>query len=413
MANINNYLQWRGDITLEERPFNDVDNIILSVLSYLDFTGIVADEKSGERISLRQVCKRFLDEVDSAGGNIIPYVRSVARVDTRFVRLLGESQRFGSAQLCAYVDVIDQKRALQFSALQIDLSNGETYVAYRGTDNTIVGWREDFMLSFTVTEAQRSAAAYLQRVFDRTEKQGRTLRVGGHSKGGNLAEYAATCCSDEQRKRIIRVYSNDGPEMAPEVMPRDPREVLGNRLKHIVPSYSVIGMLFARPDDQRIIAKSTAIGIAQHDMMTWQVMRTGVDEALELQPDCVLLNEAIAQWARGISLDERERVTKEVFDALQVGGATRFDEIVASPVGLQKVLSALGNTDSRTQDLAIALVEGTVGTSMNAVRSATRTAIEQWRRGAQEMANDAARIFQAAGRDIKVPISALRPNRRR
>jgi len=413
MANINNYLQWRGDVTLEERPFNDVDNIILSALVYLDFTGIVAGEESGERITLRQACKRFLDRVDNAGGDIIPYVRSVARVDTRFVRLIGESQRFGSAQLCAYVDVIDQKRALQFAALQINLSNGETYVAYRGTDSTIVGWREDFMLSFTVTEAQRSAAAYLQRVFGRTEKQGRTLRVGGHSKGGNLAEYAATCCSDEQQKRIIRVYSNDGPEMAPEVMPRDPHDVLGIRLKHIVPSYSVIGMLFARPDDQRIIAKSKAVGIGQHDLMTWQVLHTGVEEALELQPDCVVLNEAIARWAQAIPLDERERVTNEVFDALQVGGATRFEEIAASPVGLQKVLGAFGNTDSRTQELAVALVEGTVGTSMNAVRSATRSAIDQWRRGAQEMASDAARVFQAAGRDIKVPMSAIRSNRRR
>ncbi|MBQ9317267.1 MAG: DUF2974 domain-containing protein, partial [Atopobiaceae bacterium] len=231
MANINDYLQWRGDISLEERSFNDADNVILSVLSYLDFTGIVPGERTGAGIGLALACRRLLER---AGGDVVPYVRSLAKIDSTFVELMADSRRFGSATLRSYVDVVDEARSLQFSAFQVDLPSGETYVAFRGTDSTLVGWREDFMLSFEVTEAQREAATYLERALVRAAEQGRMVRVGGHSKGGNLAEYAAVCCPSELRERIVRVYSNDGPGMAPEVMRRDGREVLGDRLRRIV-----------------------------------------------------------------------------------------------------------------------------------------------------------------------------------
>ena len=304
---------------------------------------------------------------------------------------MADSRRFGSATLRSYVDVIDEARSLQFSAFQVDLPSGETYVAFRGTDSTLVGWREDFMLSFEVTEAQREAAAYLERALVRAAEQGRMVRVGGHSKGGNLAEYAAVCCPSELRERIVRVYSNDGPGMAPEVMRRDGREVLGDRLRRIVPTYSVVGMLFARADDPRIIVPSTGVGIGQHDPTTWQVLRTGVEEALQLLPECVPVNEAVARWAEGIPLGERERVTNEVFDALEAGGATRFDEIGASAEGLQQVLHALANTDDRTRELAMALVGGTLDTSVDAARKAATEFFDQWKRGMRSAVEDAAR----------------------
>ncbi len=409
MSNIHDYLAWRGDVTLGERPFNDVDNIILSTLSYLDFTGIVPGEQSAEGVNLSKACRRLLE---ICNGDVAKRVHALIKIDARFVALMANSTRFGTATLRAYVNKVDEARSLQFSAMQIDLSNGETYVAYRGTDCTIVGWREDFMLSFKVTEAQREAARYLDRALKRAAEQRLSVRVGGHSKGGNLAEFAAVCCPAKLRERIVRVYSNDGPCMSPEVMKRDGRTVLGDRLRRIVPSYSVVGMIFARPDDPRIIVESTGIAIGQHDPTTWQVLRTGVQEALALQPECVALNKAIAQWTESISLEERERVTNEVFDALEAGGATRLEEIASSTTSLQHVLRALRSTDERTQELALALVDGAMGTSMGAVRKATHDTIEQWRQGAQIVADDAARFLQAGGKDIHIPMRVLRSTRR-
>ena len=397
MANIYDYLRWRGDLSFEERPFNDVDNIILSALSYLDFTDIVPSEEEGGSIELAKACLKL---IELCGGDIAPRVRSFAKIDTRFVELLVSSRRFGKSMLSAYVDEVDESRSLQFAAMQVDLPSKESYIAFRGTDDTIVGWREDFMLSFEVTEAQRLALQYLERAIGRCAQQGRRVRVGGHSKGGNLAEYAAVCCREDLREHIVMVYSNDGPGMAPEVMARSTQAVLGPRMRHIVPTYSVIGMLFARKNERRIIAGSTGSGlIGQHDLTTWNVTWSGVDEVLDLLQDCKVLNEAIAKWAKSVPLDERERVTNEVFDALAAGGAMRLDEIAATTEGLQKVLRALGKVDDRTRELAVKLVESTVNTATTAARKTASSILDAWKKSMQLAAGDAARSVQSAAED--------------
>lgn len=399
MATIKDYLRWRGDLTFDERPFNDVDNVICATLSYVDFAGIVPAERTGSGISLAYAIGRLLEQ---ATGDVAPYVRSLARIDNELLELLADARRYRDLTLRAYANVTDEARALQFAALQIDLSPHETYVSFRGTDSTLVGWREDFMLSFMVTEAQRMAAEYLARALGRAGEAGRTVRVGGHSKGGNLAEYAAVCCTPEQLERVVRVYSNDGPGMAPDVMPEDSRALLGSKLKRIVPSFSVIGMLFARQDDRRLVVASSGVGIGQHDPTTWQVLRSGVQEVRELQPDCAVLNEAIASWAEGVPLDERERVVDEVFDALGAGGATRLDEITATPEGIQQVLRALGETDDRTREIAMTLVECLVSGSVEAVRKATEDVFEQWHRNVRTIADDAVRKLRART-EVRLP----------
>ena len=409
MANMHDYLRWRGDLSFAERPFNDADNVILATFSYLDFTGIVPSEASGRSVSLKSACHKL---IESCGGDVAASVRSLAKVDTRYVELIADSKRFGDAQLSAYADMTDESRALQFAAVTIELPKAGTYVSFRGTDSTLVGWREDFMLSFCVTEAQREAAGYLRRLLERQGRSGLPVRVGGHSKGGNLAEYAAVSCPDELRERIVCVYSNDGPGMAPEVAECDGRALLGRRFRHIVPSYSVVGMLFAGKGEPRTIVRSSGTGIGQHDPTTWQMLRGGLEEVAKLQGECVTLNESIARWAAGVPLEERERVVDEVFDALESGGATRFDEIASSPESLQQVLRALGATDERTRDLAMALVEGTVNSSVEAVRKSTQEVFEGWRRGARVLADDAARRLQGSSNDIRVPMHVIRAGNR-
>lgn len=373
MANIHDYLRWRGDIAFGEHPFNDVDNLVLSALVYLDFSGIVPAEGSDDSISVADACKALLDK---SAGDVKPYVRSLAKVDTAFVKLVRASQRFGNAQLSAYVDVVSANRALQFAAMQVSLPEAGDYLALRGTDTTIVGWRENLMTSFRITEAQQEAARYVERALVRSADIGGNVRVGGHSKGGNLAEYAAATCPEPLRQRIVCVYSNDGPGMAPEVMPQSPREILGERLRLIVPTYSMVGMLFARKNERRTIVASSASGIEQHDITTWQVLRDGVEEADALDPDCVTQNDAIAEWASGIALDERERVTNEVFNILQTGGAKTFEQILASPDQLQRVLRGLGSLDERTRGLALELVQRSFDSSVGAMRTAALKAVE-------------------------------------
>ncbi|MBM6775515.1 Mbeg1-like protein [Olsenella profusa] len=384
MADIRDYLELRGDIMLAERPFNDVDNLVLATLSYLDLTGIVGGP--GERgVPAANACERL---IELAGGEAASRVRSLATVDERFVRALAASARFGGATLSDYVDVRDGERVMQFAAVTVELADGHSYVAFRGTDATLVGWRENFILSFAVTEAQRAAAAYLVRELERAAASGRRVLVGGHSKGGNLAAYAAASCPVALAGALERVWSNDGPGMDRSVMPVSCHEVMGERYRRIIPAYSVVGRLLAE-DAPATIVRSSAARTLQHDPLTWQVGPAGFVEADGPDPECLVVTRAFASWLARLAPEDRRRLTDELFDALAAGGAERFDDLLSSPAAAQKVLAALGGVDARTRDAVFALVGEIAGASA----AATWDAVV---RGAQQGASELTRAV--AGR---------------
>ncbi len=383
LADIRDYLEWRGDLSFDERGFNDADNLVVACIAYLDLGGIVPGPAEGGSVSVHDACAAFLERAGGAGGaeaaggasgaggesDVSPWVRSLATIDARFVRAAGESARFGEAGLSAYVDVVDEERTLQFSAVSCDVSDTHTYVAFRGTDNTLVGWKEDFMLSFTVTPAQKAAARYLESQALRARKEGRRLYVGGHSKGGLLAAYAAAVLPEELRGCVDTVWSDDGPGMASDACPVGARDVYGERFVHVVPAYDIVGALF---DDgtPKLVVRSEADGALQHDPMCWQVDAGGLVPAEGLEPDSVRLASALAGWLEGVDPDERERFTDELFDVLQAGGATTLGEITGSAQSVQKVLSALGAADQRTKDLVWALLGAAVGANVESARDA-------------------------------------------
>lgn len=365
MADVRDYLELRGDITLAERPFNDVDNLALATLAYLDLTGVVgAPGEKGTRLT--DACGELLA---LSGGDLTTRVRSLATVDERFVVALGGSARLGDAVLRDYVDVRDDERVMQFSAVTADLDNGESYVAFRGTDTTLVGWRENFVLSFAVTQAQRAAADYLAHELERAASAGRRVRVGGHSKGGNLAAYAAACAPVALSGAIERAYSNDGPGMDRSVMPVSCHDVMGERYVRIIPAYSVVGRFFS-DDAPATIVRSSAERSLQHDPLTWQVGPAGFLEADGPDPECLVVAGAFSSWLARLDPEDRRLLTDELFDALAAGGAERFEDVLASPAAAQKVLSALGGVDVRTRDMMFSLVGELVGASATAARDA-------------------------------------------
>ena len=379
MADVRDYLELRGDVTLSERPFNDVDNLALATLSYLDLTGIVGGP--GERgVRLTDACGELLAR---SGGDLAARVRSLATVDERFVVALGGSARLGDAVLRDYVDVRDDERVMQFSAVTADLDDGQTYVAFRGTDTTLVGWRENFVLSFAVTRAQEAAAEYLAAQLARAGASGRPVRVGGHSKGGNLAAYAAACCPVALSGAVERVYSNDGPGMDRTVLPVSCHDVMGERYVRIVPAYSVVGRLFS-DDAPCQVVRSSATRSLQHDPLTWQVGPAGFLEAEGPDPECLVVDRAFAAWLDRLAPDDRRKLTEELFDALAAGGAETFEDLFSSASAAQKVLAALRDVDSRTYDM----MWGLVGELLGAGAAATREAVV---RGASAAAADVAR----------------------
>ena len=398
VANIVEYLTWRGDIEVTERPFNDVDNLILSTISYLDFTGIVPPAGEGS-ITLGEACKVILEETQ---GEIRKRVRTFAKLTDSFLIALLKSRRFSRMQLHDYVEELDEGKSLQFSAVQIDFGDKCTYVSFRGTDSTLVGWREDFMLSFTVTEAQLRARAYLEEAIAQALTRGRRVMVGGHSKGGNLAVYAALTCDEALRPHVFCVWSNDGPGLAPEIMPKSPRSQLGYRYRRIVPAYDMVGIIFEREDDPRIIVKSSVTGAGQHDPLTWQVNAFGMAIEGSLTKESQLIKESIDTWITGIPLVKRARVVDQFFDALEAGGARKMSEVMENRQAMTAVLNALGDMDESTKDLLFSFAGIVISKAADAAANKAQDAAET----ALKVAIDALQEWRArTGRELESGIA--------
>lgn len=178
MANVFDYLDWRGDLTLGLVPLCDVDALVLSRLSYLPLDGLVPPEGATVGALMRQL-------LTSKPPLLLPE-------DGRFIPALAASQRFCEMRIMDYVNQIDLESQTQFAAITVALGDGRHFVAFRGTDGTLVGWKEDFNMAFTCpVPAQRLAAHYAASAMLRFPGE---FLLGGHSKGGNLAVYAAAFC---------------------------------------------------------------------------------------------------------------------------------------------------------------------------------------------------------------------------
>ncbi|MBO4212270.1 MAG: DUF2974 domain-containing protein [Oscillospiraceae bacterium] len=264
MPNIFEYLHWRGDVPLAVAPFNHVDNLILSELVYTDFDRVVPND--GTAVPLSEARKRFF-----ALHNRLEVQARTAHSYTAPAPFLMDSMqegaRFRDLRLCCYEAVTDLDAAAQFAAVTFLLPDNTAYVAFRGTDGTVVGWKEDMILSYrSNTVGQLCAQDYLSRIGVLTRLP---LRVGGHSKGGNLAIYAAAHCAPELQERLLCVWSNDGPGFRDDVRILEGYQRIQEKCVSIVPATSVIGMLL-ECDCERRVVKSAASGLAEHDGFSWE-----------------------------------------------------------------------------------------------------------------------------------------------
>ena len=318
MAGILEYLEWRADVPLSADPFNEADNLVLAELAYTDFSDIVPGD--GTEIPLYEVDARFFAQ------HTVEEIRQAKSFTAKAPLLLREmaaGARFRDARLCWYIDELDPAQGLQLSAIVFRLSDGSAYVAFRGTDGTIVGWKEDFDLSFLpATEGQQRAVLYLDRVGKALDCP---LRVGGHSKGGNLAVYAAAHCQEDVRARILNVYSSDGPGFRHEFADSPEYQALLERIVHIVPDTSIIGLLLTSKSAPRVV-KSAAMGILQHDGFTWEIRRNRFVPA-QLSAVGEFLQVALGSWLEQMDDEARRAFTDTVFSLFEATGEETFSGI--------------------------------------------------------------------------------------
>jgi hypothetical protein len=342
MPNIFDYLKWRGDLRFEQDGFNEVDNLILATLSYVDFGGIVPDKMSGQSIPLVKAAGLAREMGRFRAGPLL----------ARFPALLesaSETERFREIALSRYVNEVDIEKSYQFSALVFSLSERAHYIAFRGTDDNLAGWKEDFLMGFKdVVLAQTQAARYVNAIIPSLRGE---VTLGGHSKGGNLAVFAAAHATDRNMKKIVAVYNNDGPGFQTSVIRSEGyRKILG-RIRSYIPNSSVVGMLLEHGENYKIVS-SREKGIMSHNSVTWEVSGNTFVHEKELTKSSRQINEALRTWMAALSLEQREQFVGALFDIIQASGAQTLSDLTKERLSvIDAMIHKLKKMDKETRAL--------------------------------------------------------------
>ncbi len=258
-------------------------------------------------------------------------------------------KRFRNLKLNCYVNFIEKEWETQFSAITFILSDGTVYVAFRGTDETIVGWKEDFNMAFlSPVPGQAYSVEYLNTVASRILCP---FYVGGHSKGGNLAVYSAMNCRPEIQERIVGIYSLDGPGFRPEVLEKCNYGRIADRVRKILPHSSLVGMLFESNQNYQVV-ESRTFGLAQHDPYTWLVEGDHLRHVDELCERRKRSDDTLNKWI--LSLDE-EQLRTFVDTLYQVISASRADNLIELTAewkkSMNRIVTALREVDEETTEV--------------------------------------------------------------
>ena len=322
MANILDYLSWRGDLTLAQSPFNEVDNLILAELSFVNFTGIVPGPGEGEGVPLHSAAEAFFRSHE--GGDMGMGVLVPDEIPA-LLRKMAECPRFREMKVNCFCDHLDVRKAEQFAAVTVELGDGSIYLSFRGTDDTIAGWKEDFLLGCQPeVPAQKKAVAYVKAVAAQYPR--RKLMLGGHSKGGNLAVYGGIFVPLAIQRRISAVWSNDGPGFYGAVLETPQHARLEGRIHSIVPKSSVVGMLLEHEESYTVV-DSDQTGLWQHDGFSWQVLGTGFVTLRQVSRQGRRNDLALKEWVRRLPVDQREKFVDGLFEVLTASGATTLTDL--------------------------------------------------------------------------------------
>ncbi len=315
MANITDYLIWRGDLPLNIDDFNEIDGAVLSRLTYQRFEMLSSSYLKGP-LSLAIERILALEDIEE---------KTLIKGDWSFMKTIVSSERFKNLEIMDYTDVLEEESQTQFSALTLlDKTTDLLFVFFRGTDNTLLGWKEDFNMAFvTPLPGQKKAVEYLRKMSSLSEKE---IIVGGHSKGGNLAVFASSFVDEKIQKRIRHVYNYDGPGFDEKILLEDGYKRICSRISTFVPQSSVVGMLLEH-EEKYIIVHSTKSGIMQHDIYSWEVIGKSFEVLEEVDNSSRFIDSTLKEWLKSMDKDEREAFVDGIFDIMKSGNYSTLREM--------------------------------------------------------------------------------------
>lgn len=346
MSNILDYLAWRGDLSFYQDPFNSIDALILSCLSYVNFTGVVPSKGDG-LITIEEASEKFFT-IHSP--EELAQDKSFIRFAPDLLRAMAKTDRFKNSYVLNFADDTDISRGIQFAAVEIDLPDETSFISFRGTDDTVVGWKEDFNLSFMTVPSEMEAVRYLRSV---TAGRQDKIRMGGHSKGGHLAIFAATTADPEIASRIDHVYSFDGPGFNHEAMEAEMFRNVQPRITKVIPETSIIGRLLENSTEP-IVVKSSELGIMQHDPLSWQIEGKEFETCMSTDKISDTFDETMTIWLGDMTFEDRKVFVDELFSVFEASGCEYLSTM--SKVGIKGTRAMIERMGQIRNDSAGAMV---------------------------------------------------------
>ena len=325
MANMVDYLAWRGDVPFSISPWNEIDGLLVANISYLDFHG----GRDPKGWTLEEMSR--IDLIREGNSASFPGRKAAFQA-------MSSGARFRGCRLHHAIALTDPEIGMQFSAMCLDLPDGTMCVAFRGTDNTIVGWREDFNMAYTTrVPAQEAAILYLKRAAALSKAP---LRLVGHSKGGNLAVYAAAYATKRVQDRIESIMSYDGPGMNRETAQSEGYLRIKDKIHSFIPQTSIIGLLMDYYEPYTVV-RSTVSGISQHDPMTWKVYGPRFETLSSVDQTAIVVRDTLHEWLQNSTPEQRAAFVDALFGMVETTKATRMSELTGEK--LRSMLTMVGN----------------------------------------------------------------------
>lgn len=310
------YLRWRGDLTFAQDGFNEVDDLVLCIISYLNFRRFddLRTTDPAKAVALPDVAARLTEEDEQLGLSELDYIP--------LMRLAAETARFREVRMFGFTHEWDEAKEMQFDAVSYLLPDDTLLVSFMGTDTSLVGWKEDFNMSFlTAVPAQERATAYTVEMAAACPD--RKLRIAGHSKGGNLAAWAAIHIPAQlQEQRLLAAYNNDGPGFSHDMVDSDAYRRVAGKLHTYIPESSIVGVLLEHAEDYAVI-DSTNRSVMQHEPMSWSVLGPRFVHLGQRSQMGKLSDDVLRQWIGSMTPQEREQFSDALFDVLSLSGKAR------------------------------------------------------------------------------------------
>ncbi|MCI9465058.1 MAG: DUF2974 domain-containing protein [Lachnospiraceae bacterium] len=343
MGTILDYIRMYGDYTFSEKPISEVDSLVFGQFAYLKFDGLVPDiEENAAAVDMQHILLH--ENYDDLYAD-----ERYREKNTELFLLMAGSKRFGDLKLRNYVNRIEPEKETQFSAVTIQLGDGTFYIAYRGTDETIVGWKEDLNLAFSEpVPGQLMSVDYLNRTAGNITQP---FYIGGHSKGGNLAVYAAMNCEKAIQDRICVIFNHDGPGFRPEVKQRCGYDQIEARIRKTIPHSSLVGMILYSEENYRVV-ESKYIGLAQHDPYSWLIEKDDFRTVKRVYSGRLFVDSTLNDWILSLNQEQIHIFVDTLYDVVKASEADNLIDFTANwKKSIQGIMAAVKNVDPETMKI--------------------------------------------------------------